>query len=410
MRKRFFKPTTVLGCILILSFKIASADDQSALTTMVRTVLENHPSVLAVRSELDVTQARENAADQPIYNPELNVEYEDAGDISTKTLGISQSIDWGNKREARTRVAAYERERIAAKLEGMRQELAVELLNALADYHMKAELADLAEQRSSLMKRFLKLTMQQQQAGDLGQVALDLARLAYTEAKLQQVRIVGAQVQAEQALKSLTDEPPGGWPVLPAIPSTLSLDLANIDTLLEQLPVLRAARTQITQARAAVELSRRERKADPTIGLRGGREGSENLIGLNLSIPLFVRNSFNAEVDASNALAIQREQSAHDIYRTSRSRLIASAKRYELARQAWNDWLQTGQTSLKSQVQLMERLWRVGELSTADYLVQVKQTLDTRTAATELHGSLWQAWFQWLTASGQTESWLGLKE
>ena len=410
MRKRFFKSAAVLGCILILTFKTVSADEQSALTMMVRTVLENHPSVLAARSELDVTQARESAADQPLYNPELDVEYEGAGDISTKMLGISQAIDWGNKRKARTRVAALGRERMAAELEGMRQELAAELLNALADYHTKAELADLAEQRSSLMKRFLKLATQQQQAGDLGQVALDLARLAYTEAKLQRVRVVGAQVQAEQALKGLTDEPPGGWPVLPAIPSTLSLDLVNIDTLLEQLPVLRAARTQITRARAAVELSRRERKADPTIGLRGGREGAENLIGLNLSIPLFVRNSFNAEVDASNAQVIQREQSAHNIYRTSRSRLIVSVQRYELMRQAWNDWLQTGQTSLESQVQLLERLWRVGELSTADYLVQVKQTLDTRTAATELYGSLWQAWFQWLIASGQTESWLGLKE
>ena len=190
---------------------------------------------------------------------------------------------------------------------------------------------------------------------------------------------------------------------------SLSLDPANIDTLLEQLPALRAARAQITQARAAVDLSRRESKADPTIGLRGGREGSDNLIGVSLSIPLFVRNDFSAEVDAANAQAIQREQSVHNIYRTNRARLISTAQRFELERQAWSDWLQTGQTSLESQVQLLERLWRVGELSTTDYLVQVKQTLDTRTAAVELHGSLWQAWFQWLAASGQTESWLGLK-
>jgi len=409
MRRRLFKPAAVLGCILILTCKTVSADEQSALTTMVRTVLENHPSVLAARSELDVTQARESAADRPLYNPELDVEYEDAGDVTTKTLGFSQSIDWGDKREGRKRVAALERERAVAELAGIRQELTAELLNALADYHAVAELVGLAEQRSNLMKRFLELTQQRQQAGDLGQVALDLARLAYTEANLQRVRILGDQAQAEQTLKAVVDEPQGGWPVLPVLPSSLSLDSANIDTLLEQLPVLRAARAQITQARAEVDLSRRERKADPTIGLRGGREGSDNLIGVSLSIPLFVRNSFSAEVDAANAQAIQREQSAYNIYRTSRARLISTAQRFELERQAWNDWLQTGQTSLERQVQLLERLWRVGDLSTADYLVQVKQTLDTRTAAVELHGSLWQAWFQWLAASGQTESWLGLK-
>ena len=409
MRRRLFKPAAVLGCILILTCKTVSADEQSALTTMVRTVLENHPSVLAARSELDVTQARESAADRPLYNPELDVEYEDAGDVTTKTLGFSQSIDWGDKREGRKRVAALERERAIAEFAGIRQELTAELLAALADYHAAAELVGLAEQRSNLMKRFLELTQQRQQAGDLGQVALDLARLAYTEANLQRVRVVGAQAQAEQTLKAVVDEPQGGWPVLPVLPSSLSLDSANIDTLLEQLPVLRAARAQITQARAEVDLSRRERKADPTIGLRGGREGSDNLIGVSLSIPLFVRNDFSAEVDAANAQAIQREQSVHNIYRTNRARLISTAQRFELERQAWSDWLQTGQTSLESQVQLLERLWRVGELSTTDYLVQVKQTLDTRTAAVELHGSLWQAWFQWLAASGQTESWLGLK-
>ena len=409
MRRRLFKPAAVLGCILILTCKTVSADEQSALATMVRTVLENHPSVLAARSELDVTQARESAADQPLYNPELDVEYEDAGDVTTKTLGFSQSIDWGDKREGRKRVAALERERAIAEFAGIRQELTAELLAALADYHAAAELVGLAEQRSNLMKRFLELTQQRRQAGDLGQVALDLARLAYTEANLQRVRVVGAQAQAEQALKAIADEPQGGWPALPALPSSLSLDPANIDMLLEQLPALRAARAQITQARAAVDLSRRERKADPTIGLRGGREGSDNLIGVSLSIPLFVRNDFSAEVDAANAQAIQREQSVHNIYRTNRARLISTAQRFELERQAWSDWLQTGQTSLESQVQLLERLWRVGELSTTDYLVQVKQTLDTRTAAVELHGSLWQAWFQWLAASGQTESWLGLK-
>ena len=123
-----------------------------------------------------------------------------------------------------------------------------------------------------------------------------------------------------------------------------------------------------------------------------------------------MRNNFSAEVDAANADAIQIEQNAHNLYRTSRARLISTARRFELGRQAWDDWQQTGQTSLESQTQLLERLWQAGELSTSDYLVQLKQTLDTRTAAAELRGSLWQAWFEWLAASGKTESWLGLRD
>ena len=407
MRKRLFTPAALLGCLLILTFETVSATDQPTLTTLVRTVLDNTPRVLAARSALDAAQARETAANQPLYNPDLDIEFEDAGDV-TKTLELSQSIDWSDKREARTRVAALERERVTTELAGIRQEVAIELLTALANYHTAGELTALAEQRRTLMQRFLSLTEQRRQAGDSGQVELDLARLAYTEANLQLARLAGAQAHAEQALTVIANTGQRGWPLLPPFPSSSLLDTTDIDSLIEQLPALRVARTQIATARAAVDLRRRERRADPTIGLRGGREASDNLIGLTLSIPLFVRNNFSAEVDAANAEAIQIEQSAQNTYRTSRARLISTARRFELSRQAWDDWQQTGQTSLESQTQLLERLWRAGELSTSDYLVQLKQTLDTRTAAVELRGSLWQAWFEWLAASGKTESWLGL--
>jgi hypothetical protein len=45
----------------------------------------------------------------------------------------------------------------------------------------------------------------------------------------------------------------------------------------------------------AIRLSERERRADPSIGLRGGRKDQQNLIGLRLEIPLQVRNGFGEE-------------------------------------------------------------------------------------------------------------------
>ena len=408
MRRRLFTSVAVLGCILILPVGAVNATGQPTLTTLVRAVMDNNPRALAARSALDAAQARERAADRPLYNPDLDIDYEDAGSV-TKTLGLSQSIDWSDKREARTHVAALERERVVAELAGIRQALALELLTALANYHTAAELTALAEQRRNLMQRFLSLTEQRRQAGDLGQVELDLAKLAYTESNLQLARLMGVQAEVEEVLTTIVDAGPNGWPTLPDIPTSTLFNVADTDALLEQLPALRVVRRQISAARAAVDLSRRERRPDPTIGLRGGRDASDNLIGLTLAIPLFVRNNFSAEVDAANADAIQIEQNAQNSYRTGRALLISTARRFELGRQAWDGWLQTGQSSLESQVQLLERLWSAGELSTTDYLVQIKQTLDTRTAAVELHGSLWQAWFEWLAASGRTESWLGLK-
>ncbi len=407
MKNRLFLCAAVLGCLL-LSLDAASAASPPALAGWVGTVLDTNPRTRAAQSALDAAQARERAADQPLYNPELDIEYEDASDV-TKTLGLTQAIDFSDKRGARARVAALERERMAAELAGVRQVLAAELLTALAVYHTTHELLALAKQRRALMQRFLALSEQRRQAGDLGQVELDLARLAATESSLQWARLRGMRAQAEQALLAIADKGGAGWPMLPAIPGLARLDDAQLDALLEQLPALRAARAQMAVARAAVEVSLRQRRADPTLGLRGGREGEENLLGLSFSIPLNLRNTFTAEVDVAHADAIQIEQDAQDRYRRSRARLVATAQRFEIGRTAWDDWLQTGQGSLESQTRLLERLWRAGELSTSDYLVQLKQTLDTRTAAVELRGSLWRAWFAWLAASGKTESWLGLK-
>ena len=79
-----------------------------------------------------------------------------------------------------------------------------------------------------------------------------------------------------------------------------------------------------------------------------------------------------------------------------------------MIRDAWNAWLDTGELNLTQQADLLERLWRAGELSLTDYLVQVNQTLDTQRSAVELRRTLWDAWFSWLAATGQTGRWLGL--
>jgi cobalt-zinc-cadmium efflux system outer membrane protein len=43
----------------------------------------------------------------------------------------------------------------------------------------------------------------------------------------------------------------------------------------------------------------------------------------------------------------------------------------------------------------------------ADYFGQLGQTIDVRESALDLHEQVWQAWFEWLRASGQVDAWLG---
>ena len=171
-----------------------------------------------------------------------------------------------------------------------------------------------------------------------------------------------------------------------------------------------AARARMDAARSQVQLQLRGKRPDPTLGFRVGREDDDTLTGLTLSIPLFVRNTFSAEVDVANSELIQAQQEAANMQRRVGAQLEAAAQRYQLLRSSWLVWEAEGQASLDQQTSVLERLWRVGELNTTDYLVQVKQALGTQAGAIEQYGQMWQAWIEWLAASGQVEKWLLSRE
>ena len=375
----------------------------STLPAFVRSVLEDNPRLLAARSAVDAAQAGTRAAGQPLYNPELELDAETA-ESDTASLGVTQAIDWADKRGARHGIAAFETEAARAEFEATRQQLTAELLTALGRYHSADALDRLAQQRADLMQRFLALAEKRRRAGDLNQVELDLARLAHTRSLLQRAQASAEHTDAEQALVAITGAARQAWPALPErLPEPASFDA---QMLLDGLPELQVQRARVAAAQSTITLRQREQRPDPSFGLRGGREGSEWLVGLSLSIPLYVRNDFRAETQAANAQLIEAQQTGQDAYRRAQARLTSAAARYRVTHDAWAAWEHSGQPSLSSQLALLERLWQAGELSTADYLLQLNQTLETRASALELRGQLWRSWFDWLTASGRFDGWL----
>jgi cobalt-zinc-cadmium efflux system outer membrane protein len=189
------------------------------------------------------------------------------------------------------------------------------------------------------------------------------------------------------------------------------LDAERLDTdhLLADLPALQAALARVAAARSSVQVSLREKRPDPTIGIRAGKEDSDTLTGITLSVPLFVRNNFTAEVDVANAELVQAEQEAANLHQQAHAGLLASAQVYRNALRAWKTWQASGAPRLSQRTELLDRLWRAGELNTTDYLVQLKQTLEIEVSATEQHGRTWRAWADWLAASGRIAQWLNLE-
>ena len=395
------------ACLLISPVPVAAAQSGVApsLGSWVSQLLADHPAMLAADASLDAARARVNAADQPLYNPELEFEYENS-DTETGAGGISQTIDWADKRGARAGVAEHELVASEADRAAVRQVLAAEILSALAGYATATAQQELGEQRSELMERFGALAERRRQAGDLAQVELDHATLAVAEARFQQADVTTTKIQSLQALIAVTGRNPKHWPALPAVLPELELQQLDREALLQSLPALRQSLAQVAAARATIQLRTRERRPDPTVSLRAGKEDSDTLTGVNLSIPLFIRNTLRAEVDVANAELLQAERDANDRYRRFRGELEAAGLTYQLSRSAWQAWERSGAVSLGGQIKLLQRLWQAGEINTTDYLVQLKQALDTRTSAIEQRGRMWQAWIDWLLASGQVGNWL----
>lgn len=374
-----------------------------AVTTLMRAVLDTNPRAQAAQAAVEAAAARARAAGQPLYNPEVEIDAEQA-ESDTASLGLRQAIDWADKRGARSDVASQEQLAAQAELRAVEQSLAGELLNGLAAYHTADALDRLAQERAQLMQRFWSLAEARQRAGDLAQIEFELARLAHTQAVLQRAQAAAQRTEAEQTLVAVVGERPAELPALPVrLPD---IGTPDPDAVLAQLPELQSLQARSAAARATVALRQREQRPDPSLQLRGGREASDPLVGLSLSIPLYVRNSYRAETQAASAELLQAESTAQDALRRARARFIAAAQRYRTTQGAWTAWEAAGEPSLGTQTALLERIWQAGELSTADYLVQLNQVLETRASALELRGQVWRSWFEWLAASGRLGTWL----
>lgn len=381
------------------------------LRTAVRAVWDAHPEVQAAYARLQAARARAVAAARPLYNPELEVEHEDADDDTT-AAGVSLAIDWSGKRRARTSVGTAEAAAAEADLALKRQGVAIDWLKAWSSWEISEARAAQGLARIEVMQRFAQLAERQFRAGDITQLDRDLALLALAEAKSDQGELIAGQAEARRVLQSGTETPidVATLPILPvSIPDSLSGS-----NVIDDLPEVRKARLDADAARAFVAVADRERRPDPVIALRGGEvetaEGSsEPLVGVSVSIPLPVRNSYKAEVSAASAEATAAEADAAAARYHARAKLEQTEHVYRTLSAIWQDPSTTA-APFAERSALLDRLWGAGEISATEYLTQVKQSIDTELAHQALRARLWEAWFDYLGASGQLEPWLGVTE
>lgn len=379
----------------------------SPLREAVRRIWQASPEVQAALADLDAARARARAAAQPLHNPSLSLDAENA-DVDRRTAALGLALDLSGKRRARASQGEADLSAVEAAHDLVRRDVAARWLKAWSTAALAARQGELGQRRLALMRRFDDLAAQRLKVGDISSPERDLAGLALAEAQVQQAALAGNEAAARAALLAIGGDRPTA---LPPLPEGLAPTVDSIAPLpVDELPELRQSRARQASAEAGVQVARRARIPDPTLSLTGGQVRSgprtDRVIGLNVSIPLPVLDTGRAEVDAARAEADAAAAGVRSRRFVLRAGLQEAQARYAALRNAVEAFRSGRAAAFEDRTALLERLWRAGEIGTSDYLVQIKQSLDTALSGQELESRTWQAWFDYLAAAGRLTDWL----
>ncbi|WP_242112153.1 TolC family protein [Luteimonas aquatica] len=390
---------------------IAQARAPDAVREAVRDAWLRYPGQQAAQAQLAATQARRDAAAQPLYNPELSFNRDDEGTDVTTTAGASLTLDLSGKRRVRRDAAEARVDQSAATAKLLRRDFARRWFADWSALQSAQRRVAVGERRLSLTRRFAEIAGRQFAAGDISGAERDLAQLAHDEAQAQQATLVAERAQAEAGFAALGGDAQALQ--AQALPSDSLPPPVAADEAVEGLPEWQVADAAARVAEREIAVARRNRVPDPTVGFNAGRirmgGASDNVFGVSLSIPLFVRNSYRAEVVAANADADAANAERRRVALELGAERRRATDSYASALSAWKQWRGSRATDVERRADLLERTWREGEISTSDYLLQLKQSLDTALAGAELEARLWQTYTDYLAAVGRIERWAGLE-
>ncbi len=368
--------------------------------------IASNPRLIAAKARYDASRSNTRAASKPLFNPELSLDA-DNGETQDRSVSLSQTIDWSNAREVRTSIAEMQSDAEKARFIATQRSLAGELVLGLIRYRIGIAKRILTDKGLEVMADFAALAKQRFDQGDLSQVELSVASLAYFEARIADA---DSRVEVRKAMQQVSyifpDVSEKRWP---ALESLQSLPAFKSELQAVQIPTVIAAQRRANAALATIDLRKRETRANPTLSLVAGSEGRSDLVGIGFAIPLYLRNNFSHEVEVATQEFEAAQQLADDELRRVITQIETSSETYQLYYSAWKEWESVGLEDVDKQTTQLQALWESGELSTSEFLLQIQQNLDTRTTAFSLKQNVFEAWLAWLSASGLIDQWLQLE-
>lgn len=336
------------------------------------------------------------AADRAVYNPELGLNYQNA-ETDTYTVGLSQTLDWGDKRGVATRLAQLEAQILLADILLERSQMLAERLLALAEQAQGQKALTFAEQQLRFTQAQLNIAEQRFAAGDLSDVELQLLKLELASNTADYALAEQAALVAEgKVIELLGVDKLKFREFISEIGQFVSMISPKAE-----LPALTSAHQQVLLAKANALKVKADSAADPTINLGLEREGTDNKLGIGVAIPLQVRNNYSElQSVADKGIAIaEQNYLARERVLTAKQAQFNNALPRLLAR--YQDWRERVEASGSKAAKSLSEQWRSGDVSTSEYLQSRRQLAASYLVGLNLETAIYQSWLTWMGDSGQ---------
>lgn len=336
------------------------------------------------------------AADRAVYNPELGINYQNA-ETDTYTVGLSQTLDWGDKRGVATRLAQLEAQILLADIRLERSQMLAERLLALAEQAQGQKALTFAEQQLRFTQAQLNIAEQRFAAGDLSDVELQLLKLELASNTADYALAEQAALVAEgKVIELLGVDKLKFREFISEIGQFVSMISPKAE-----LPALTSAHQQVLLAKANALKVKADTAADPTINLGLEREGTDNKLGIGVVIPLQVRNNYSElQSVADKGIAIaEQNYLARERVLTAKQAQFNNALPRLLAR--YQDWRERVEASGSKAAKSLSEQWRSGDMSTSEYLQSRRQLAASYLVGLNLETAIYQSWLTWMGDSGQ---------
>src|SRR5829696_4803380 len=278
-----------------------------SLRDAVALALLQNPSLAGFAWETRALEARILQAGRP-PNPAVSFLLEDIGASTSgssleqfvqpqATIQLSQLIELGGKRAARSQMARANRDLAAWDYEGARMDVLTHVSRAFVDVLAAQETVALSDETTRLVEDLRRSVGARVEAGVVSPIEETRAAVALANVRVESLRARRALESSRTRLALLWGSPAPAFTVvagdLKAAPPPLP-SLAELVTRIDQSPELARWAMEMSQREAAMAVERS--KAVPDVSVIGGYrrftdvDSNAFVVGASIALPIFDRN------------------------------------------------------------------------------------------------------------------------